>query len=408
MQTPPAPVLDLYGDAFRMDPHRTLAELREQSWYAQSPIGPAVLRYEPVQTLLGHRGLRTPGTDFLALQGITGGPLVETMRSFLLNSDGADHRRLRRLVSRAFTARRVDDFRPRAAAHAERLLDALPDDGPVDFVAAFAEPYTLQVLCDFVGIPEGMSGQVMQWAHDVGLIFGLDVAGNAPRIEQAITHLHRFIDDLVEDRRRTPREDLVSTLTTAEESGDLLTDAELRAMVITMLSAGQGTTQHQLSHAMTAFLAYPQQWRRLAERPDLAATAAEEVIRFSPSSILGVPRIATTDVELNGTTFPAGTCLLPVTGSANRDRRVFDRPDAFDIGRERAAQLTFGGGMHYCLGAALARVELQEALPRLAVRLRDPRPAGEAVWLPPAEAVYGPTRLPIAFAMNGPRRLDPG
>ncbi|WP_212987088.1 cytochrome P450 [Actinoplanes auranticolor] len=391
------PVLDLYGDEFRSRPHEVLASLREQGWWAQSPVGPAVLRHEPVQTLLGMRQLRTPGVDFLALQGITDGPLVETMRSFLLNADGEDHQRLRRLVSKAFTVRRVRDFRPVVRSCADELIAAMAGTDRADFVAAFAEPYSLRMLCAFVGIPEGDSAQVNGWAHDVGLIFGLSVAEHAGRIEAAVHSLNLFIDELIEARRRAPGPDLLSALILAEESGELLDDAELRAMVITMLSAGQGTVQFQLSQAVATFLAYPEQWRLLADRPDLAANAAEEVVRFCPSALLGVPRIAKSDVELHGTVFPAGTCLLPITGSANRDKAVFPRAGTFDIRREPTAQLTFGGGIHYCLGAALARVELQEALPRLAAGLRELSAAGEAEWLAPTEAVYGPVRLPVSY-----------
>jgi cytochrome P450 len=392
-----APVLDLYGVDFRERPHEVLGSLRERDWWAATPVGPAVLRYEPVQELLGLRQLRTPGVDFLALQGITEGLLVETMRSFLLNSDGDDHQRLRRLVSKAFTVRRVEDFRPSVRAHADDLIAGLARTGRADFVPAFAEPFSLRVLCEFIGIPEGDSAQVHGWAHDVALIFGFGVAEHRPRIEAALHQLHRFIDELIEARRRAPGTDLLSALILAEESGELLSDAELRAMVITMLSAGQGTVQHQLSHAIAAFTAYPEQWRLLAARPDLAANAAEEVVRFCPSSVLGVPRIAKADVDLHGTVFPAGTVLLPITGSANRDSAIFDRPDTLDIDRRQRPQLTFGGGMHYCLGATLARVELQEALPRLAASLRDLAPDGEAEWLSPTEAVYGPVRLPISY-----------
>lgn len=391
------PVLDLYGDEFRSRPHEVLAALREQSWWAESPVGPAVLRHEPVQTLLGMRQLRTPGVDFLALQGITDGPLVETMRSFLLNADGEDHQRLRRLVSKAFTVRRVQDFRPAVQACADELIAALSLTDGVDFVAAFAEPYSLRVVCEFIGIPEGDSAQVNRWAHDAGLIFGFSVAEHAGRIESAVRSLNLFIDGLIEARRREPGPDLLSALILAEESGELLSDAELRAMVITMLSAGQGTVQFQLAQAIDTFIAYPDQWSLLADRPELAANAAEEVVRFCPSALLGVPRIAKSDVELHGTVFPAGTCLLPITGSANRDSAVFARAGTFDIRREPAGQLTFGGGIHYCLGAALARVELQEALPRLAAALPGLTSAGQAEWLAPTEAVYGPVRLPVRF-----------
>ena len=297
--------LDLYGSAFHSDPYGELARLRAQDWYAGTAIGTAVLRYHEVQTLLSMRELRTPGADFLAVQGITDGPLVDIMRGFLLNADGAAHARVRRIVNNAFTTRRVDGFRPSVAAMADELIDAMAAREECDFVAAFAEPFALRVLYRFVGIPEDMRADLQRWTADVGLIFGFSVA--------------------------------------------------------------------------------------------------EEVVRYCPSALLGVPRIAKVDVELKGLTLTAGSCVLPVTGSANRDESVFDRPDTLDITRPRTGHLTFGGGIHFCLGAALARVELAEALPRLAARIRNPQAAGPGTWLPPTEAVYGPLSLPIRYtAVTGP------
>ena len=257
-------------------------------------------------------------------------------------------------------------------------------------------------LYRFVGIPEDLRADLQRWTADIGLIFGFSVVEHRDRIESALRNLHLFLDGLLAERRATPREDLLSALVAAEAGGELLTDAELRAMVITLMSAGQGTVQHQLANAMAAFVANPDQWRLLAERPELAAGAAEEVVRYCPSALLGVPRTAKVGIELNGLTLPAGSCVLPVTGSANRDETVFDRPDVLDITRPRIGHLTFGGGIHFCLGAALARVELAEALPRLAMRIRHPQAAGPGTWLPPTEAVYGPLSLPIRYESVSP------
>jgi cytochrome P450 len=148
---------------------------------------------------------------------------------------------------------------------------------------------------------------------------------------------------------------------------------------------------------MWAFMAHPRQWELLAAKPELAIRAAEEVVRYCPSALLGVPRIAKSAFSLHGIDFPAGACVLPVTGSANRDASVFEAAETLDISLRRPTHLTYGGGIHYCLGAALARVVLQEALPRLAARLGDPQPAGPGEWLPPTEAVYGPIKLPIGY-----------
>jgi cytochrome P450 len=396
-ETGTAPFLDLYGEDFRTDPHAVLGELRQRSWHAATPIGTAVLRYHEVQALVSMRELRTPGADFLAMQGITDGPLVETMRGFLLNADSEPHNRVRRLVNKAFTARRVEDFRPTVRGIADELAAELATREECDFVLAFADPFALRVLCRFVGIPQDVQAEVRQWTADVGLIFGFSVTEHGARIESALANLHQFIDELLEERRTAPRDDLLSALIAAEEAGELLTDAELRSMVITLMSAGHGTVQHQLGNAMAAFMAHPDQWRLLAAEPGLAAAAAEEVVRFCPSALLGLPRIAKVDIELNDLEFAAGSCVLPITGSANRDASVFEAADTLDISRRRTTHLTYGGGIHYCLGAALARVELQEALPLLASRLLEPTPDGPGEWLPPTEAVYGPVRLPIRY-----------
>ena len=174
-----------------------------------------------------------------------------------------------------------------------------------------------------------------------------------------------------------------------------MTDREMRHLLFSLMSAGHDTLLHQLGSAMALFIDHPEQWRLLAERPELSIQAAEEVVRFCPAALLGLPRIATVDVEIHGRRFASGDCLLPITGSANRDARVFESPDRFDITCKRSTHLTFGGGIHHCLGAALARAELQVALSMLASRLSDLRDAGPAEWRPPTEAVFGPTRLPI-------------
>jgi len=392
-----APFLDLYGDEFRTDPHAVLAGLREGSWRADTAVGTAVLRYDDVQALLADRRLRTPGADFLAMQGITSGPLVDLMSGFLLNADGEPHDRVRRLVGKAFTVRRVESFRPRVRAIADELLAKLEETDECDFVAEFADPFAQRVLYEFVGIPVDGHSEVRRWTSDIGLLFGLSVAEHSARIEAALADLNRYIDELLEQRRVSPRDDLLSALIAAEEAGELLTDAELRSMVITLMSAGHGTVMHQLGNAMAAFLAHPEQWKLLAAEPALAAQAAEEVVRFGPASLLGLPRIVKTEMSVRAERFPAGAWVLPLTGSANRDPLVFDVADRFDISVTRRAHLTYGGGIHYCLGAALARVQLQESLPTLASRLLEPRPAGTAEWLPPTEAVYGPVRLPIAY-----------
>lgn len=397
---PVVPVLDLHGVFFQTDPHGALREAREQCALAETAMGTAILRYADVHAALAHRGLRTPGADFLFMQGITTGPLVNAMQNFLLSTEGEAHDRVRRLVNKAFTLRRVEEFRPSIRAIASDLVNAMERREDSDFIEAFADPFALRTLLAFIGIPEDAYCRMHQWTSDLGLLFGMSVAEHSARIEAALDNLHDCIDKLLAEKRRTPGPDLVSALIAARDAEDLLTDAELRSLMITLMSAGHDTVRHQIGHAMAAFLAHPEQWRLLGSRPDLSAQAADEVVRWSPASVIGMPRVATADVDLFGRSFARGAFLLPITGSANRDPRVFEAADEFDIHRKRSAHLTFGGGIHFCLGAALARVELQEVLPMLAERLLDPIPAGPADWRPPTEAVYGPERLPIAYRIR--------
>jgi len=391
------PFLDLHGAAFQRDPHGVLRWARERSFWAPTAIGSALLRYEEVQAALCHRKLRTPGADFLAMQGITDGPLFTTMQSFLLSADGAAHEHMRRAVSKAFMGCRVEQFRPAMAAIARDLVDAMTQRERCDFIEDFADPFAFRVLCAFIGIPEDTHAIVRAWTGDIALIFGLGVAENGARITAALGGLNAYIDELLADRRRAPRDDLVSALVAAGEAAEPLTPAQIRSLVLTLMSAGHDTVRHQLGNAMAAFLDHPEQWRMLAAQPELSAQAAHEVVRFSPASILGLPRVAAADIELCGLPFARGDWILPITGSANRDPRVFASPDSFDIARPRSPHLSFGGGIHFCLGAALARVELQVALPILASRLHEISAAGQAPWRPPTEAVYGPVRLPIAY-----------
>ncbi|MDC0717236.1 cytochrome P450 [Nannocystis bainbridge] len=395
------PFLDLHGAEYSRDPHGAIRAAREQSWCADTVMGPAILRYREVQAALAQRSLRTPGPDFLAMQGIHDGPLVEIMSGFLLNTDGPVHDRLRRLISRSFTVRRVEAVRPQIVAIAGELADALVAKDRCDLVAEFADPFARRVLCAFVGIPADAQARVRRWTADLGLMFGLSVAKHRAQIEASMIELRGFIDGLIALRRRDPVDDLLSELVAAEANGDMLTDTELRAMIVTFMSAGSDTVLNQLGHAFAAFVEHPDQWRLLAADPSLAANAAEEVVRFSPAALLGVPRIATADVEVAGHVFPRGSFILPLTGAANRDPRVFTDPDRFDITRQRDVHLTFGGGIHYCLGAALARTQLQVTLPMLATRLGELHPDGPIPWLPPTEAVYGPLSVPVAYRARG-------
>ncbi len=252
------------------------------------------------------------------------------------------------------------------------------------------------MIGDLIGVPPEDFKTFAGWSDDLSLAFGNDVAGQLPRIEAALVALSGYVDGLIEARRSTPGDDLISALIAVEEQGDRLSPAELNAMVTVLIFGGQDTTQCQLACAVATFAEHPEQWARLAADASLAASAAEEVLRYEPAGS-GSPRIASEDMEFRGLAITQGTVALPSAPSANRDPAVYEDPDRFDIGRRHPEpQLTFGGGIHHCLGAALARAELQEALPLLARRLPDLALDGEVVWRTQV-LIRGPQRLPIRF-----------
>jgi cytochrome P450 len=245
-------------------------------------------------------------------------------------------------------------------------------------------------------VPAGDFARFHRWSTDLSLAFGSRITEELPRIEAALGNLSDYVDGLLAERRRSPGEDLISALIAVREQSDRLSSDELRAMVTVLIFGGQDTTQCQLACAVATFLAHPEQWEMLAKDPALAASATEEILRYEPAGS-GSPRIASEDLRLEELEVKAGTIALPSGPAANRDPAVYPDPDRFDITRHPAEpHLTFGGGVHYCLGAALARAELQEALPILAQRLPGMRADGRAEWRTGA-LIRGPERLPITW-----------
>jgi cytochrome P450 len=381
------PFIDTLDPAYDEDIHAAHAAAREKSWYAETPTGLLVLRYRDVQAVLRDPRWRELGRDALRLAGIADGPLWEWFGQIMSTQEGAAHARLRRLVSQAFTPRSVERLRPVMRRTAHELLDRFVDAGRCELVGAFAAPYPVRVIGALLGVPAGDFEQFHAWSSDLSLAFGSQVTAWRSRIEAALTSLSGYVDELLALRRRRPEDDLISSLIAAEERGDRLSPEELRAMVTVLIFGGQDTTQCQIACAIAAFLRHPEAWRRLARDPGLAADATEEVLRYE-SAGSGSPRIAG----------EAGTVALPSSPAANRDPEVYPEPDRFDIDRRHAEpQLAFGGGVHYCLGASLARAELQEALPILARRLPDLASDGPTEWRH-GSLIRGPERLPIAFS----------
>jgi cytochrome P450 len=392
----PVPFIDTLSPAYDADIHSAHRKAREQSWYAATPVGIIVLRHEDVRAVLHDRRWRELGAAALQMAGITSGPLWEWFHQILSNQEGEEHARLRRLVSQAFTPRSVERLRPVMQATANEFIDRFATAGRCEFVSAFAAPYPVRVIGALLGVPAGDFARFHAWSTDLSLAFGSRVAEERPRIEAALVSLSGYVDELLAQRRRAPGPDLISALIAAEEQGDRLSADELRAMITVLIFGGQDTTQCQLACGLATFLAHPEQWALLAKDPSLAAGATEEILRCEPAGS-GSPRVATEDFRYRDLDVKAGTIALPSGPAANRDPAVYPDPDRFDITRRNAEpHLTFGGGVHYCLGAALARAELQEALPILARRLPALAADGPAEWRTGA-LIRGPEKLPLRF-----------
>jgi cytochrome P450 len=391
-----APYIDTFDPAYDADIHAAHRAARERGWYARTPAGILLLRYEDVHAVVRDRRWRELGAEALRMAGVTSGPLWDWFGSIISNQEGATHTRLRRLVSQAFTPRAADRLRPFMRETAHELIDRFVDAGTCELVAAFAAPYPVRVIGALLGVPPGDFARFHAWSSDLSLAFSSRIAEERPRIEAALAGLSEWADRLLVERRHAPGPDLISALIAAEEAGDRLSTDELRAMITVLIFGGQDTTQCQIACAVATFLRHPDQWQRLADDPAIVANAVEEVLRYEPAGS-GSPRVATEDLRLHDLDVKAGTIALPSGPAANRDPAVYPDPDRFDIARQHAEpQLTFGGGEHYCLGAALARAELQEALPILARRLGPLEAAGPIEWRRQA-LIRGPEHLPLRF-----------
>jgi cytochrome P450 len=376
--------------------HELIRQAQRQGPIAMGPHGPEVLTYELVRTVLRDDRFAMPKGLALAAQGVTSGELWDISLKGLLSLDGADHHRQRRLVSKAFTPKAADRLRTTCADVIADLVDHHASAGRCDVVADIARQYPIPIICAMLGTPPEDWHLFSDWADDVFKLFDWNVVNDEPDILRAWRALEDYLDDMVTCRRNALTDDLLSDMIRAEVDGDRLTHDELLMLSATLLMAGTDTTRNQLAAAVQVFCDHPDQWALLAEHPELAPKAVEEAMRYSPV-IFTTMRVTQQDVELAGVNIPAGTLVIANTAAANRDPVVYPDPDRFDITRGNApAMLTFGGGIHYCLGAHLARIELAEALSTMARRMPNIRVAGPVPWKS-ITGITGPASLPVEF-----------
>lgn len=376
--------------------HRILAAARERGPVALGPHGPEILTYELARTVLRDDRFATPRGLALASQDITSGPVWDRVVEGLLSLDGEDHHRLRRLVCKAFTPKASARLRGTCIEVVNDLVSPHTATGTVDVVADIARPYPIPIICALLGAPAQDWAQFSAWADDIFKIFNWNVAEDAEDIERAWAELDSYNDALVRTRRDALTDDLFSDLIRAEVDGDRLGHDELLMLAGGLLMAGTDTTRNQLAAAVGVLCDHPEQWELLADNPELVPRAVDELMRFCPV-IFTTIRTAREDVELPGLQVAAGELVIVNIAAANRDPAAFDDPARLDVTREAAAaMLTFGGGVHYCLGSHLARTELVEALTVITQRMPHPRRTGPERWKP-LTGISGPATLPLAF-----------
>ncbi len=394
------PVFDYTAPGFSADRyHQQLAETRQQGWLAKSPLAYIVLDHDSGEFFLRSRATAFPGRQIAEFFGVTGGPLADHIDANILNLTGEQHRRLRALVGPAFTPRRADRWRPVMRGFLERLWSEVADSAGCDFVAAVARPYPSLTIATVLGAPHQDAGRLQEWSSWVQRQFDIRALGsNRDDIERAVIEVQDYVAALLEDRRAAPADDLISDLLAArdEEGGAAgrLSAAECVQLVVNVLAGGIDTTSAQLAHAIRLFAGHPAQWALLASDPGLAPRAVDEVLRFEPVTPF-TARICLEQVEHRGVIFPAGTIVAVCAERANREAGAGEE---FDISAARDARLlTFGAGTHYCLGANLARAELEEALAFLAPRTPDLALDGPP-QLGGVEGIYGIDKLPITWS----------
>ena len=393
------PVIPVLMDQSRSDRHALLRDTAKDNWLARNEIGYTVLTYESVMGILRDKRWHSATGLVAQMQGISDDAFLGRRRVSILNAEGEVHVRLRRLVAPAFSPRSADRLRPFMRDVVNSLVDPFASTGNAEVVRDICEPYPIPIICELLGAPKEDWKLFSRLASDVLRIFSGNLAEDMPIIVAAQQELEEYTKGLIAERRNKPADDLITDLIAAEESGDKLSTDELVMMVEAVIVGGTDTTRNQLGLALALFAEHPDQWEILRNNPDLAQRAVEEVMRFS-GAVSGTIRFASEDIEYNGVLFPKGTFMSTSMSTGNYDSSVFPQPETFDITREPVGQphLSLGAGIHYCLGASLARAELQESFVVLSQRLPNLALNGVVEYKPTGVGIFGPSSLPVSFS----------
>jgi cytochrome P450 len=385
------------GADYFQDPLSYFARLR-----AEGPVVPVTMpdgsrswlitRYEDVRAALADPRLLKDWSRHMTPEGWEPDPVSGFLNVHLLNLDPPDHTRVRKLVTKAFTPRRVAGLRPRIEAITASLLDAMAPAGEVDLIDAFAFPLPITVICELIGIPPADQEEFKSWSH-----VAVSSVATQEEMQSAALAMYQYFTKLVAVKRAAPADDLLSALVTARDEGDALGEHELLAMLFLLLVAGHETTTNLIASGTLALLTNPGQLSRLRDDPAVLPAAVEELLRFVNPVNHATERFTIEPVEIGGVTIPAREWVLCAISSANHDPARFADPGRLDPGRETGGHLAFGHGIHFCLGAPLARLEGEIAFGALLARfpgLSLAVPVSELRWRP-SSLIHGLESLPV-------------
>jgi cytochrome P450 len=380
-----------------LDAEPEYAQLRRENPVPKVRLAPGgqaylVSRYEDIKQVF---------SDPVFSRAATSDPGVAVLRPvrrnpyIMVSLDPPEHTRVRRLVARAFTTRSVELLRPRVEQIVNELIDAMvARPRPVDFVASFAAPLPAMVISEMLGVPVVDLDMLRRWMD-----IALSVTAYPPQeVQAAGVQMFGYLERLIAAKRAEPGEDLLTRMIQARDQQDRLSEPELVNNAYILLIAGYETTAGVLANSVLTLHQHPRQLAMLRDKPELIPDAVEELLRYVRIAKAVLERVATTDVQLSGVTVPAGSTVIPLQYSANRDQALTDDPDRFDITRKPVPHLAFGGGIHHCIGAALARLELRIAFERLLRRLPDLRPAVDVAEIEWKHGLL--TRAPVALPVT--------
>jgi cytochrome P450 len=383
-------MLDLFSDDARRNPYPFYEQLRSATPVVVEPVSGRwmVFDYAGVKRVLAEHG------EFSSRYG----------PDWMSFADPPRHTKLRALISQAFTPRSIANLEPRIGELSRELLDRVIERGEMDMAADFAIPLPMMVIAEMLGIPVADRPKFRQWnnvmvemSYTIGRPGGAESNSAVAAFMAVHGEMSQYTAVMVAQRRESPKDDLFTRLAFAEVDGERLTPQEIVGFFQLLLLAGSETTTNLLNCAILCLIENPEQLTRLRAAPELLPSAIEEVLRYR-SPLQWMYRMPTRDVEIHGQVIPAGKLTLAMIGSANHDPKVFDDPGRFDIARDPNPHIAFGHGVHFCLGAPLARLEARVALTELLGRLEWFERASDEPWEPrPGLHVHGPTRLPIRF-----------